>query len=121
MVADSTVGKSPRDRVVCAEGEHTRCPGGGEGLDPPSALPSTAGYRYADRHRALSGRAVLEDSPSPVYGAALLMRFGSDPIQGSNPRSSAQITGRFREVIRPHEAAGFLLFCPACVHTARTG
>jgi hypothetical protein len=32
----------------------------------------------------------MEDSPSPVYGAALLMRFGSDPIRGSNPRSSAE-------------------------------
>src|SRR5882672_1976150 len=82
--------KSPRDRVVCAEGEHTRCGGSGEGADQASALPSTAGYRYADRHRALSGCAVLEDSPSPVYGAALLMRFGSDPIRGSNPRSSAE-------------------------------
>src|SRR6202000_2125401 len=81
--------KSPRDRVVCAEGEHTRSPRGGEARDPPSALPSTAGYRYADRHRALSGCAVLEDSPSPVYGAALLMRFGFTPIRGSNPRSSA--------------------------------
>ena len=36
------------------------------------------------------GCVVLEDSPSPVYGAALLMRFGSDPIRGSNPRSSAE-------------------------------
>src|SRR5487761_501092 len=36
------------------------------------------------------GCVVLEDSPSPVYGAALLMRFGSDPIRGSNPRSSAR-------------------------------
>src|SRR5689334_7434152 len=90
MVADSAAGKKPSSRVVCAEGEHTRCPGDGEGRDPPSALPSTAGYRYADRHRALFGRAVLEDSPSPVYGAALLMRFGSDPIRGSNPRSSAR-------------------------------
>jgi hypothetical protein len=37
-----------------------------------------------------AGCVVLEDSPSPVYGAALLMRFGSDPIRGSNPRSSAE-------------------------------
>jgi hypothetical protein len=36
----------------------------------------------------------MEDSPSPVYGAALLMRFGSDPIRGSNPRSSAQLCSR---------------------------
>src|SRR5690606_34826614 len=30
-----------------------------------------------------------EDSPSPVYGAALLMRLGLTPFRGSNPRSSA--------------------------------
>src|SRR5580704_1760677 len=36
----------------------------------------------------------MEDSPSPVYGAALLMRFGSDPIRGSNPRSSAEPCSR---------------------------
>jgi hypothetical protein len=34
-------------------------------------------------------KARLEDSPSPVYGAALLMRFGGNTIRGSNPRSSA--------------------------------
>ena len=31
-----------------------------------------------------------EASPSPVYGAALLMRFGLIPIPGSNPGASAQ-------------------------------
>ena len=31
-----------------------------------------------------------EASPSPVYGAALLMRFGFAPIRGSNPRASAR-------------------------------
>src|SRR3974377_719642 len=31
----------------------------------------------------------VEDSPSPVYGAALLMRLGFTPLRGSNPRSSA--------------------------------
>ena len=31
----------------------------------------------------------VEDSPSPVYGAALLMRLGLTPLRGSNPRSSA--------------------------------
>ncbi len=42
------------------------------------------------RHLGLrSAWTRVEDSPSPVYGAALLMRFGSDPIRGSNPRSSA--------------------------------
>src|SRR5260370_29240528 len=33
---------------------------------------------------------VREASPSPVYGAALLMRFGFAPIRGSNPRASAR-------------------------------
>jgi hypothetical protein len=31
----------------------------------------------------------MEDSPSPVYGAALLMRLGVTTLRGSNPRSSA--------------------------------
>ena len=31
----------------------------------------------------------VEDSPSPVYGAALLMRLGLAALRGSNPRSSA--------------------------------
>ena len=31
----------------------------------------------------------VEDSPSPVYGAALLMRLGVTTLRGSNPRSSA--------------------------------
>src|SRR5579862_5877734 len=31
----------------------------------------------------------MEDSPSPVYGAALLMRLGGNTLRGSNPRSSA--------------------------------
>jgi hypothetical protein len=31
----------------------------------------------------------VEDSPSPVYGAALLMRLGGNTLRGSNPRSSA--------------------------------
>jgi hypothetical protein len=30
-----------------------------------------------------------EASPSPVYGAALLMRLGFTPLRGSNPRASA--------------------------------
>src|SRR6201996_3142612 len=34
-------------------------------------------------------RVWLEDSPSPVYGAALLMRLGVTTLRGSNPRSSA--------------------------------
>src|SRR5258708_37482957 len=35
------------------------------------------------------GSAWLEDSPSPVYGAALLMRLGGDPFRSSHLRSSA--------------------------------
>src|SRR6266576_6115943 len=34
-------------------------------------------------------RVRMEDSPSPVYGAALLMRLGVTTLRGSNPRSSA--------------------------------
>ena len=34
----------------------------------------------------------MEDSPSPVYGAALLMRLGVTTLRGSNPRSSAVLT-----------------------------
>jgi hypothetical protein len=37
----------------------------------------------------------MEDSPSPVYGAALLMRFGGNTIRGSNPRSSARDNRQF--------------------------
>lgn len=36
----------------------------------------------------------MEASPSPVYGAALLMRFGFIPIPGSNPGASARRTAR---------------------------
>jgi hypothetical protein len=35
----------------------------------------------------------MEDSPSPVYGAALLMRLGREALRGSNPRSSASDLG----------------------------
>jgi hypothetical protein len=40
-------------------------------------------------------RSAEEASPSPVYGAALLMRFGFTPIRGSNPRASAAVTWEF--------------------------
>ena len=43
----------------------------------------------------------MEASPSPVYGAALLMRFGSDPIRGSNPRSSAETVNYGRQASPP--------------------
>jgi hypothetical protein len=42
----------------------------------------------------------LEDSPSPVYGAALLMRLGVTTLRGSNPRSSA-LTSSFARKIGP--------------------
>src|SRR5580693_1650530 len=51
---------------------------------PTGTLIDTASFP------ALAGCVVLEDSPSQVYGAALLMRFGSDPIRSSNLRSSAR-------------------------------
>jgi hypothetical protein len=51
---------------------------------PTGTLIDTASFP------ALAGCVVLEDSPSQVYGAALLMRFGSDPIRSSNLRSSAE-------------------------------
>ena len=47
------------------------------------ALPP---YRYA----VADPCGHWEASPSPVYGAALLMRFGFAPIRGSNPRASAR-------------------------------
>jgi hypothetical protein len=53
----------------------------------------------------------MEDSPSPVYGAALLMRFGGNTIRGSNPRSSAQLTGIFRASVRRSGYAGLVIFC----------
>src|ERR1700678_466305 len=56
--------------------------------------------------RRKSARTRMEDSPSPVYGAALLMRFGSDPIRGSNPRSSAQLTFRFQPGFRQLRSGG---------------
>ena len=64
--------------------EHPLC----RARPPTGTLIDTAPYPVP------VGCVVLEDSPSPVYGAALLMRFGSDPIRGSNPRSSAQLCSR---------------------------
>jgi hypothetical protein len=51
-----------------------------------SALPALPRYRYA----GADPPGHWEASPSPVYGAALLMRFGFAPIRGSNPRASAR-------------------------------
>src|SRR5215475_10453027 len=45
--------------------------------------------RYSGNALSASRRGQ-EASPSPVYGAALLMRFGFTPIRGSNPRASAR-------------------------------
>ena len=63
----------------------------------PGYLARTPLYRRARaaaagslRPRWLRGNpGPLEASPSPVYGAALLMRFGFIPIPGSNPGASA--------------------------------
>lgn len=41
------------------------------------------------QHTARSRGPCVEASPSLVYGAALLMRFGVTPIPGSNPGASA--------------------------------
>ena len=93
MLADSAVGKKAfaaalsvlkanirdADATRKARIRHPLC----RARPPTGTLIDTAPFPV------LVGRVVLEDSPSPVYGAALLMRFGSDPIRGSNPRSSA--------------------------------
>src|SRR5580692_10270641 len=70
---------------------------------PTGTLIDTASFP------ALAGCVVLEDSPSQVYGAALLMRFGSDPIRSSNLRASAQQTGSFPRGFRALGAAGFVV------------
>ncbi len=36
----------------------------------------------------------MEASPSPVYGAALLMRLGREALPGSNPGASAKRAAR---------------------------
>ena len=54
----------------------------------------------------------VEASPSPVYGAALLMRFGFIPIEGSNPSASATERngkGSMRRVIAGLSAVGLML------------
>jgi hypothetical protein len=45
----------------------------------------------AERYSGGLPQRAEEASPSPVYGAALLMRFGFAPIRGSNPRASARL------------------------------
>ena len=61
----------------------------------PQGVVNQSGFRvYPDDRggdgRRRSGR-PREASPSPVYGAALLMRFGLTPIPGSNPGASAWV------------------------------
>jgi hypothetical protein len=63
----------------------------------------------------------MEASPSQVYGAALLMRFGSDPIRSSNLRASAQQTGSFREAFRALGTAGFCVQSPMHAQSTHRG
>src|SRR5690606_21465718 len=72
----------------------------GCGLRPPRpvvALPPLWPALYPRSamlaRSTVRSRASLEASPSLVYGAALLMRFGLTPIRGSNPRASATSLG----------------------------
>ena len=65
--------------------------------------------------------ARLEDSPSPVYGAALLMRFGGNTIRGSNPRSSALGVGIYRTRMRFACGGRSGLVRAGCTHEALTG
>src|ERR1700736_657948 len=74
-----------------AGAEHPLC----RGRPPTATLIDTAPCPVP------AGFVVLEDSPSPVYGAALLMRFGSDPIRGSNPRSSSETVNYGRQASPP--------------------
>ena len=105
MVTDSAVGKKTRALTLSVPTANRR------DAQPPER-PRTR-IRFAEHARPPVrcstprpfGSVVLEDSPSPVYGAALLMRFGSDPIRGSNPRSSARgfpLFGRLRRPSRSH-------------------
>src|ERR1700728_2127479 len=85
----------------------------GRGRSPPPlcrARPPTGTLIDTASFPALAGCVVLEDSPSQVYGAALLMRFGSDPIRSSNLRSSARGSPLFggRGPTFPHPTRGCL-------------
>src|SRR6266566_8808384 len=84
------------------------------------ALPGPGPCRYAMAHRT-APRVRVEDSPSLVYGAALLMRLGVTTLRGSNPRSSAtsHLNSCYARVLSP----GGLLFLASrspCVANART-
>ncbi len=50
-------------------------------------------HRRRGRYAVSDRMVVQEASPSPVYGAALLMRLGFAPFRGSNPRASATDLG----------------------------
>ena len=101
MVTDSAVGKKTRALTLSVPTANSR--------DAQAPERPWSRIRFAEHARPPVrcstprpfGSVVLEDSPSPVYGAALLMRFGSDPIRGSNPRSSARGFPLFVG-LRPH-------------------
>ena len=59
-----------------------------------------------------------EASPSPVYGAALLMRLGFAPFRGSNPRASAPGQGACPEAQAPWQS--FKAFTSGAVSRRRT-
>jgi hypothetical protein len=59
MLADSAVGKGFAAALSVLKANIRDAEAAGKGRDPASALPTTAAYRYADRHRALSGSGWL--------------------------------------------------------------
>src|ERR1019366_9681424 len=72
----------------------------------PALLPLRR-YRYPRAAHLVH----QEASPSPVYGAALLMRFGFAAIRGSNPRASAPDQG-VRAKARAPWSASVLITAP---------
>jgi hypothetical protein len=68
---------------------------------PPGAPSLTAADRAGSRGQEVADTLASvvgsrsprqeEASPSPVYGASLLMTFGVKPIEGSNPSASAAV------------------------------
>jgi hypothetical protein len=99
MLADSAARKKALPATASALKANIRDASGvGKGrIRPPlcRAHPPTGTLIDTASFPALAGCVVLEDSPSQVYGAALLMRFGSDPIRSSNLRSSARGSSMF--------------------------
>ena len=96
---DAVRGRQRRGRRADAPRERRR------GLTPRGSRP---GWRVREparaagslRSRRYGGTRPQEASPSPVYGAALLMRFGLIPIPGSNPGASAPIRTPVRRHVR---------------------